>query len=132
MSDQIFSYVEFLKQFPSNSRAREYWRLFKVKGGLDNRHLSFNICQLCTSNLFKDKERLKIELDKDSNCCSIISFKLCEDCIERNIFETNSYIYKYSLKKRNVSASNSVSVEQDEPNEESTEPKKKESKKIEE
>lgn len=110
MSNKIFSFTEYIKEFPSNKRVREFWKLFKTRGSLDNRHLCFNICQDCANYLFNDKEKLKFETDKDSELlCVLIGFKLCEDCVERNVFEVNSYIYKYALRRRNQP--NSVTIE---------------------
>ena len=110
MSNNIFAYIEYLKQFPLNKSAKEFWKVFKIRGGIDNRHLSFNVCKTCTDRVFKDKEKLKVETDKDSNIsCLVISFRLCEECIDRNVFETNSYIYKYAHKRR--SQANTISIE---------------------
>ena len=131
MASKIFSYTEFLKEFPFKKRAREFWKLFKLRGTLENRHLNFNVCQDCANRLFKDDEKLKFETDHDSNFSSLlISFRLCEDCVERNIFETNSYIFKYSVKRKNVK--NKHAVDKDDKEEQSTplSPKKTHKRKI--
>ena len=110
MSNKLFTFPEYLNEFTLHRRAREFWKLFKIRGSLDNRHLCFNICHDCANILFNDKEKLKFETDKESNLASIlISFRLCEDCVERNVFETNSYIFKYGHKRRNQP--NTVSIE---------------------
>ena len=110
MSNKLYTLSEYIKEFPLNKRVREFWKLFKTRGSLDNRHLSFNICRDCSNYLFENKERLKFETDEESNfLCVLISFRLCEDCVERNIFEVNSYIFKYRLKPKNQA--NTVSIE---------------------
>lgn len=99
--NKSYSYSEYIEEYPKNRRAREYWKLFKVKGPLDSRHVSYYLCEYCSNQLYNNKEKLTFEVDADGNlACVKICFKLCEDCIERNIYETNTYIYKYSLKHK--------------------------------
>lgn len=112
--ENIYTAIEYFKKFPFNSRAREFWKLFKVRGSLENRHIPFYLCQHCSNRVFNDKEKIKYEVNSEgkfTNCH--IYFKLCEDCIERNIFEVNNYIYKYSL-KRKTNLQNTVSINPDE------------------
>ena len=107
MSNKIFTFSEYLKEFTFLKRILE---IVQIHGSLDNHHLCFNICHDCANIVFNDKEKLKFETDKESNLASIlISFRLCEDCVERNVFETNSYIFKYGHKRRNQP--NTVSIE---------------------
>ena len=100
-NNKSFSYAKYIEEYPSNSRAREYWKLFKVKGPLDSRHLCYYLCQFCSTQLYNDKEKLKFNVDNQGNLLGVdINFKLCENCIERNIYETNTYIYKCTLKHK--------------------------------
>ena len=113
MSNKVFTLLEYIKEFPLKRNAKEFWKLFKVRGALDNRHLSFNVCRDCANTIYNDKEKLKIETDKESNLSSIlISFRLCEDCAERNVYEVNSYIFWCGYKRRNQK--NTVATENNE------------------
>lgn len=105
-----YSFSEYLKKFPRDRRAREYWKLFKVRGSLDNRHINFVLCNVCSTKIYNNEDKFKFIVDNDGNfTCLRISFDLCEDCIASNIFQVNSYIFKYSL-KRKASDKNTVSV----------------------
>ena len=110
MVSKQYSFTEYRELFPQDRRTREFWKLFKIKGSLDNRHLNFVVCNTCGSKIFNDKEKLKFNVDKEGKLTSLnINFDLCEDCVAVNIFQTNSYIFKYGL-KRKAEAKNTVSI----------------------
>ena len=99
-SDKAYSYSEYLQKFGSDHRAREYWKLFKIRGRNDNRHIQFNLCQKCIPAMYANKNRMICNVSKDSKLENInINIPLCESCIERNLFEVSTYVYKCSLKR---------------------------------
>ena len=111
MSIQTYSSADYIKKFPDDRRSREYWKLYKVRGTLDNRHLNFVLCKDCSDKIYKDQEKLEYIVDKNGNFTAVrLKFELCEDCIARNLYETNSYIYKYSLKRKNNQPENTVTT----------------------
>ena len=113
-ADRIHSYSDYLNHFKGYKTAREYWKLFKVRGSLDNRHINFIVCNNCSSNIFNDKNKIKFKVDTDGTITStIISFDLCENCVNRNVFEVNSYIFKYTTKQI-AKAKNTVNIESSE------------------
>ena len=83
---KIFNYKEYLKQYPFNTRAKEFWKLFRVRGSLENRHISFYMCQHCSNKLYNNQEKLKFEVDSEEKFAGChINFIICEDCIEHKI-----------------------------------------------
>lgn len=107
---KILNYKEYLKQYPFNTRAKEFWKLFRVRGSLENRHIPFYMCQHCSNKLYNNQEKLKFEVDSEEKFAGChINFILCEDCIERNIFEVNNYIYKYCVQRKSQ-VQNTVSI----------------------
>ena len=99
-SDKTYSYSEYLKKYTSDHRAREYWKLLKIRGRNDNRHIQFNLCQKCIPALYANKNRMMCNVSKDGKLENVnINVPLCESCIERNLFEVNTYVYKCSLKR---------------------------------
>ena len=110
-ADRVYSYSDYLKHFKGDKTAREYWKLFKVRGSLDNRHINFIVCNNCSSNIFNDKNKIKFKVDNDGTIITtIISFDLCENCVSRNVFEVNSYIFKYTTKQI-AKAKNTVNID---------------------
>ena len=88
--------------------------MFKVRGSLDNRHINFIVCNNCSSNIFNDKNKIKFKVDNDGTIITtIISFDLCENCVSRNVFEVNSYIFKYTTKQI-AKAKNTVNIDSSE------------------
>ena len=111
MSTKSYSSADYIKKFPQDRRSKEYWKLYKVRGPLDNRHLNFVLCKDCSNKIYKDQEKLEYIVDKDDNFTAVrLKFELCDDCIARNLFETNSSIYKYSRKRNNKQPENTVSI----------------------
>ena len=99
-TEKAYNYSEYLKKFPSNYRAREYWKLFKIRGRKDNRYLQFNLCQECIPKLYANKARMMCNVNKEDKLQNInINMQLCESCIARNLFEVCSYEYKCGLKR---------------------------------
>ena len=109
-SDKIFTYPEYLKKYTSDHRAREYLNLFKIRGRRnDKTYIQFNLCQRCITNLYANKNRMLCSVNKEGKLHNIhINIGLCEWCIERNLFEVSSYVYKYSkhFKKTSVKVIN--------------------------
>ena len=105
-SDKIFTYFEYLKKYTSDPRAREYSNLFKIRGRRnDKRYIQFNLCQRCITNLYANKNRMLCNVNKEGKLQNMnISFGLCEWCIERNLFEISSYVYKCSKHFKKTSA----------------------------
>ena len=99
-SNKSYHYSDYLKKYTSDYRAREYWKLFKIRGRKDNRHIQFNLCESCITNLYANKNKLMCNINKEGKLQNInISIDICELCIERNLFEVSSYVYKCSLKR---------------------------------
>ena len=50
--------------------------------------------------MYANKNRMICNVSKDSKLENInINIPLCESCIERNLFEVSTYVYKCSLKR---------------------------------
>ena len=99
-SNKSYHYSDYLKKYSSDYRARKYCKLFKIRGRKDNRHIQFNLCESCITNLYANKNKLMCNINKEGKLQNInISIDICELCIERNPFKVSSYIYKCSLKR---------------------------------
>ena len=100
-SEKSYSYGEYMKKFPGNFRASEYGKLFKLRGRTENKHIRFNLCPSCITNLYSNPNKLSFNVRNGILQNININIKLCESCIERNLYEVNSYVYKSSLRRLN-------------------------------
>ena len=98
-SEKSYPYGEYMKKFPGNFRASEYGKLFKLRGRTENKHIRFNLCPSCISNLYSNHNKLSFNVRNGILQSININIRLCESCIERNLYEVNSYVYKSSLKR---------------------------------
>ena len=98
-SEKSYPYGEYMKKFPGNFRASEYGKLFKLRGRTENKHIRFNLCPSCISILYSNPNKLSFNVRNGILQSININIQLCESCIERNLYEVNSYVYKSSLKR---------------------------------
>ena len=98
-SEKLYSYGEYMKKFPGNFRASEYGKLFELRGRTENKHIRFNLCPPCITNLCSNPNKLSFNVRNGILQSININIQLCESCIERNLYEVNSYIYKSSLRR---------------------------------
>ena len=98
-SEKSYPYGEYMKKFPGNFRASEYEKLFKLRGRTENKHIRFNLCPSCISILYSNPNKLSFNVRNGILQSININIQLCESCIERNLYEVNSYVYKSSLKR---------------------------------
>lgn len=98
-SEKSYLYGEYLKKYPSNFRVSEYGKLFKLRGRTDNKHIRFNLCPSCITNLYSNPNKLSFNVRNGILQNVNINIRFCESCIERNLYEVNSYVYKCSLKR---------------------------------
>jgi hypothetical protein len=93
---QILSFTEYRAMFPTDRR--EFWKLYRAKGAIDSRKIEHFGCDSCLTKMFNNKDKIKYMVKEGKLVGVNCNHDLCEECIDRTIYEVNGYIYRLGFR----------------------------------
>jgi hypothetical protein len=93
---QILSFTGYRTMFPTERR--EFWKLYRAKGPLDGRKIEHFGCDSCLTKMFNNKDKIKYMVKEGKLVGVNCNHDLCDECIDRTIYEVNGYIYRLGFR----------------------------------